>query len=291
MSRSDETAWKLERIGRWSEPVRFDVTREHIAAYARATNDTHSAHLSGDLAPPVFAVCGSVMNAISPQIMAVAPERWAGAVVHGGHELRYHRPIVPGMTLVTRASVTGVRGAASGVIVGATAITASHLNEPVLEQRAVGFFRGGQLTGEFGELVAAVPVDERIRSAARATQIAQRFDEDQTSRYAEASGDHNPIHLDEAAARSVGLPGIIVHGLCTLAFCSRAVVAEFCPDDPSRIERLAARFAAFVRPGETVRHTLWQSDSDGGQHRIAFETATEAGSAAVRDGIAVIRAR
>ena len=41
MSRSDETAWTLERIGRWSEPVRFDVTREHIAAYARAPQKYH----------------------------------------------------------------------------------------------------------------------------------------------------------------------------------------------------------------------------------------------------------
>lgn len=287
----DEPGWKLDRIGRWSEPASFDVTRAHIAAYARATNDGHPAHLSGDLAPPVFAVCGSVTDAISPQIMAVAPERRMAGVVHGGHELRYHRPIRPGMTLVTRAAVTGVRGVSSGVIVVGTAITTSKRDEPVVEQRSVGFFRGAQLTGEFGEPIAPGPVDGRPRAADAAMKVAQRFDEDQTCRYAQVSGDHNPIHLDDAAARSVGLPGIIVHGLCTLAFCSRAVVAEFCPDDPSRIERLAARFAAFVRPGETVRHTLWRSESDGALGRIAFETATDGGAIAVRDGIAVIRAR
>ncbi len=288
---SDEPGWKLDRIGRWSEPARFDVTREHIAAYARATNDTHPAHVSGDLAPPVFAVCGSVMDAVSPQIMAVAPERRKAGVVHGGHELRYHRPIVPGMTLVTRAAVTGVRGVSSGVMVVGTAITTSEREEPVVEQRSVGFFRGGQLTGEFGEPIAPGPVDDRLGTAGPATTVIERFDDDQASRYAQASGDHNPIHLDDAAARSVGLPGIIIHGLCTLAFCSRAVVAEFCPDDPSRIERLAARFAAFVRPGETVSHTLWRSDCDGGRDQIAFETTTKAGAVAVRDGIAVIRAR
>jgi acyl dehydratase len=35
--------------------------------------------------------------------------------------------------------------------------------------------------------------------------------------YADASGDHNPIHQDEAVARSVGLPGVIAHGMFTLA--------------------------------------------------------------------------
>ena len=42
-------------------------------------------------------------------------------------------------------------------------------------------------------------------------------------RYAEASGDHNPIHQDETVARSVGLPGVIAHGMFTMALATRAV--------------------------------------------------------------------
>jgi acyl dehydratase len=42
-------------------------------------------------------------------------------------------------------------------------------------------------------------------------------------RYAEASGDHNPIHQDEDVARSVGLPGVIAHGMFTMALAARAV--------------------------------------------------------------------
>ena len=41
--------------------------------------------------------------------------------------------------------------------------------------------------------------------------------------YAEASGDHNPIHQDEDVARSVGLPGVIAHGMYTMALAARAV--------------------------------------------------------------------
>ncbi|NPD05086.1 acyl dehydratase [Nocardioides sp. zg-1308] len=41
--------------------------------------------------------------------------------------------------------------------------------------------------------------------------------------YAEASGDHNPIHQDEDVARSVGLPGVIAHGMYTLALVGTAV--------------------------------------------------------------------
>jgi len=45
--------------------------------------------------------------------------------------------------------------------------------------------------------------------------------------YAAASGDHNPIHQDEDVARSVGLPGVIAHGMYTLALAARAVADWF----------------------------------------------------------------
>jgi acyl dehydratase len=45
--------------------------------------------------------------------------------------------------------------------------------------------------------------------------------------YAEASGDHNPIHQDEAVATSVGLPGVIAHGMYTMALAARAVSEWF----------------------------------------------------------------
>ena len=46
-------------------------------------------------------------------------------------------------------------------------------------------------------------------------------------RYAAASGDHNPIHQDEDVARSVGLPGVIAHGMYTMALAARAVSEWF----------------------------------------------------------------
>lgn len=46
-------------------------------------------------------------------------------------------------------------------------------------------------------------------------------------RYAEASGDDNPIHQDDAVATSVGLPGVIAHGMYTMAVAARAVEAWF----------------------------------------------------------------
>lgn len=58
--------------------------------------------------------------------------------------------------------------------------------------------------------------------------------------YAEASGDHNPIHQDEAVARSVGLPGVIAHGMYTLALAARYVDEEL--GEPGRVKQIGAKF-------------------------------------------------
>jgi acyl dehydratase len=58
--------------------------------------------------------------------------------------------------------------------------------------------------------------------------------------YAEASGDDNPIHQDEEVAQAVGLPGVIAHGMVTLALAARAV--EAWAGGPGRVRELGAKF-------------------------------------------------
>jgi len=57
--------------------------------------------------------------------------------------------------------------------------------------------------------------------------------------YAEASGDPNPIHQDEDVARSVGLPGVIAHGMLTLGLAGRAVAAW---TDGAEVVELGCKF-------------------------------------------------
>ena len=61
-----------------------------------------------------------------------------------------------------------------------------------------------------------------------------------TVRYAGASGDFNPIHIDEDFARSVGLPGRILHGLWTMAQVARAHTEA--ARGPERLKRLSVQF-------------------------------------------------
>jgi acyl dehydratase len=76
---------------------------------------------------------------------------------------------------------------------------------------------------------------------------------EQIAAYARASGDMNPIHLDEGFARSVGLPGVIAHGMLQMSIA--AVVAAEAAGGPQRLRKLSCRFAGMVEPGDTVTFT------------------------------------
>jgi acyl dehydratase len=89
-----------------------------------------------------------------------------------------------------------------------------------------------------------------------------------------------PIHLDDDLARSVGLPGIIIHGLCTMAFCGRAVIETVAGGDPARLRRLAVRFSRPVLPGESITVRLYPA----GDGAFGFEALNGEGRAVVKDG-------
>ena len=76
------------------------------------------------------------------------------------------------------------------------------------------------------------------------------FTREQIADYAEASGDRNPIHLDEDFARSVGLPGVIAHGMLQMGLLG--TVASEAAGGPGHLRRLSVRFAGMVEPGDTV---------------------------------------
>jgi acyl dehydratase len=76
--------------------------------------------------------------------------------------------------------------------------------------------------------------------------------QEQLRRYAEASGDYNPIHLDEQAALRVGLDGVIAHGMLSMAFLGQFVNQQIAGIPGARIEHLKVRFLNMVRLGDTL---------------------------------------
>jgi len=97
-------------------------------------------------------------------------------------------------------------------------------------------------------------------------------DADLTKRYAAASGDPNPIHTDPEFAAKVGLPGVILHGLWTMAQVARAhsAVAD---GDPRALKRLEVQFRGMGVPEQEIVVTSNVTSAEDG--RITTETVAE----------------
>jgi len=110
-----------------------------------------------------------------------------------------------------------------------------------------------------------------------------------TKRYAEASGDPNPIHTDEEFAKSVGLPGCILHGLYSMAQVARAHTA-LADGDPRALKRLRVQFRGMGFPEQEIVVTGTVKEvSDG---RIVTETeAAQGDSRIIRNAEAEVQLR
>ena len=95
-----------------------------------------------------------------------------------------------------------------------------------------------------------------------------------TKRYAEASGDPNPIHFDEDFAKSVGLPGVILHGLWSMAQVARAHTAV-ADGDPRALKRLSVQFRGMGLPEQEIVVTSTVKEASG--DRIVTETEAAQG--------------
>jgi acyl dehydratase len=107
-----------------------------------------------------------------------------------------------------------------------------------------------------------------------------------TVRYAGASGDFNPIHIDEDFARQVGLPGRILHGLWTMAQVARAHTEAL--DGPDKLERLSVQFRGMgMLEQEVTVHGTIRSIEDG--RALVDSEAEQGGKRIIRNGEAEIR--
>jgi acyl dehydratase len=278
------TAFDTSALGRFTEEREFKVEAPRAVAYAAATNDTNERHTSGELAPPVFAIVPAwdVMTAAAG---LVTPPAAFDHIVHSEQDMRFFRPIAPGDVLRSKAAPVYVAVRGVGTTVAVRTQTVDATGAPVNEQFVTLFFRGPFEGQSGGEPAPEHKLTASTKAGPPVAEVTYRFDEDQTFRYAEASGDPVRIHLDDAAARAVGLPGIIIHGLCTMAFCGRAVIETVAGGDPTRLARLAVKFSRPVLPGQEITVRIYRTSDE----TYGFEALNADGQAVVKDGLAELR--
>lgn len=256
------------------------VDRKDTVAYADATDDTNARYRGdGAIAPPMYHVAP-----ILAVMMKAATDPELGLdllrLVHGEHAMTFHRALRHGDIVDLRGELQGIEEKSSGRV-AYFRLYGFVDGKPAFEGTTTYFVRGKKRADAPKEAPAAPPPEP----PAPDLEIQQVVTEDQALRYATVSGDNNPIHTDEAVARSAGLPRTILHGLCTMAFAQRDLVNALCGGDPERLGALSVRFARPVFPGDTLTLRVWGTSGE-----IGFETRNAAGEVVIANGRATIRA-
>jgi acyl dehydratase len=120
----------------------------------------------------------------------------------------------------------------------------------------------------------------RLEPGAEVPELTVTPDKYVPHRYAGASGDFNPIHIDPEFAKGVGLPGNILHGLYSMAQVARAAT-QAAGGDPRSLTRLSVQFRGMGRPEVEIRVTGTVREQRDG--RVVVETVAE------QDGNQIVR--
>lgn len=132
---------------------------------------------------------------------------------------------------------------------------------------------------DFDDIKVGDAIPETTKGPITRTQLAL---------FAGASGDHNPIHLDDEEARKGGLPGVIAHGMLSMAYLGQ-LLSNFVPQ--RNIRAFDARFVAMTVPGDSItcRGEVAGKRREGGEDILDLKiTAVTQKGEVVLDGTASI---
>nr|WP_324192968.1 polyketide synthase [Nocardia transvalensis] len=239
--------------------------------------------LVGACWPAVFAVLGASRSAEGTSVIEGMLD-----LVHLDHQIELVREL-PGepAVLAVRAEATSVADTDLGRVVEVR-VTVGAMRDHGLETPAVAkLVERFAIRGRTGDGELADP-PRAAGTAAEATDTPRRRRRDVTitapwamGAFAEVSGDHNPIHTSDAAAKLAGLGGPIVHGMWLSAAAQHAVTAvdPESPLPPRALTAWTTRFLGMVRPGAEI---------DVRVERIAVDRGSEIVEVSCRTGGALV---
>ncbi len=105
--------------------------------------------------------------------------------------------------------------------------------------------------------------------------------------FADVSGDHNPLHLDEDYAKTTRFKGRIAHGMLGAGYISTAIATKL-PGPGSIYLRQSLSFKAPVRPGDKVEAVVTVADVVRDKGRVVLKTECRVGDTVVIDGEATV---
>ncbi|MEX1007935.1 MAG: MaoC family dehydratase N-terminal domain-containing protein, partial [Acidimicrobiia bacterium] len=176
-------------------------------AYALATNDPNPAYFEGDAVPPVYTVA-LILPALHEGIRLGSPPDAIPGVrggVHGEHDVFFHQRVRQGMALRWTSETYCATQTGAGTMVTQRLVLTDEHDAPVVEHLWSSLYLGGKIDAQLGPPLRdhTFPDDARRRPlGSHAFEVTG----DQSFRYAGASTDHAPMHVDDEAARRGGSP-------------------------------------------------------------------------------------
>lgn len=241
----------------------FTATRESIVSFAAATTDQDVWPVGGlAVAPPLFPVVASQVP-VRSSVEALARSTPAlKGIVQVDHEMTLGAPVAASDILRSTAGLVVLGRGPLGTR-ARLAVDTRHVDgRPACAFWAtLLFITGTSRVRNFGRHARRTPTPAPAGSTRPGSRsFAVSISEEQTARYAEVSGDWNPIHFDPDAAAGVALPGTVAHGLCVLATVVGRIAAENSLD-AARLLRVYGRFAGPALLGERLTTTTWREAS------------------------------
>lgn len=266
-------------IGKPQDPFVYTYTARDVALYALGVgagsdpmdqNDlkfVYELSTRGFKVLPTFAVAyisQSIRDILSGRIGDITYNPMM--LVHGEQSLTLHQELPPSGTITCYPVVSNIFDKGSGMLVISDVTCKDENGNTLAVLQSSMFIRGmGDFGGERGTSDKSGTPPDRQPDAI----IEQVTTENQALIY-RLSGDINPLHADPDMAAIGNFERPILHGLCTFGFASRAVLKQFCDNDPSRFKSVKARFSKHVFPGETLVTEMWQ---EGDQ--VIFQTKSK----------------
>jgi 3-hydroxyacyl-CoA dehydrogenase/3a,7a,12a-trihydroxy-5b-cholest-24-enoyl-CoA hydratase len=160
-------------------------------------------------------------------------------LLHGEQYLEIlKQPAPTGGKLTTRPRIANIYDKGKGALIELEAETTDETGEVVYRNVFGTFIRGeGGFGGEKGPAPGNEPPDRAPDKVVEMPTLPQ-----QALLY-RLSGDINPLHADPGFAGMAGFEKPILHGLCTFGFAGRAVLKEYCDNDPSKFKSVKVRFS------------------------------------------------
>ncbi|CAO1626200.1 unnamed protein product [Parajaminaea phylloscopi] len=209
-------------------------------------------------------------------------------LVHAEQSLIVHRtlPLISGSGWQLKKQITAVADKKTGLISEATSFLVDPVGHVYATMVSSSFYRGGGQGTGYNKSISG-PYKVAAASPPAGREGKPDFTQSEKTSPAQAivyrlSGDYNPLHIDPAIGAQGGLGGVILHGLCSYGFATRAILRSVNPQDGvagapvSALRKICARFTSPVKPGNELRTDVWILNKDarqGGQTRyeLAFE--------------------